>query len=156
MGKCSSSLSRLIRKKAAALFPGFLGSLRAAAAQHREQGGRCLPHHPYFLHSLQLALELDDGLPDGHTLSLVPESLEAKRALPWEKREPDASGEYYQITEPFIDRMWRWPSPPQKKKKKSCSFTCSFFFYPRILWQEHEQDCRGRGHPLQGWLRRHL
>ena len=35
------------------------------------------------------------------------ESLEAKRALPWEKREPDASGEYYQITEPFIDRMWR-------------------------------------------------
>ena len=109
---------------AAALFPGFLGSLKEeAAAQHREQGGRCLPHHPYFLHSLQLALELDDGLPDGHTLSLVPESLEAKRALPWEKREPDASGEYYQITEPFIDRMWRWPYPA------NLLLPCSFFFF---------------------------
>ena len=127
---------------AAALFPGFLGSLKEeAAAQHREQGGRCLPHHPYFLHSLQLALELDDGLPDGHTLSLVPESLEAKRALPWEKREPDASGEYYQITEPFIDRMWRWPYPANLLLP--CSFFFFFFFHPRICGRNTNRIAEG-------------
>ena len=32
---------------------------------HREEGGRCLPTQPFFIHSLQLALELDDGRPDG-------------------------------------------------------------------------------------------
>ena len=74
---------------------------------HRESGGRCLPHHPFFIHTLQLALELDDNTPEGHCLSIVPESLEAKRALPWEERGEDAAGPVYQLTEPFIEKMWR-------------------------------------------------
>ena len=68
---------------------------------------RCLPHHPFFIHTLQLALELDDNTPEGHCLSIVPESLEAKRALPWEERGEDAAGPVYQLTEPFIEKMWR-------------------------------------------------
>ena len=74
---------------------------------HRESGGRCLPHHPFFIHTLQLALELDDNTPDGHCLSIVPESLAAKRALPWEERGEDAAGTIYQLTDPFIEKMWR-------------------------------------------------
>lgn len=76
---------------------------------HREEGGRCLPHHPFFLHSLQLALELDEGRPDGHCLSLVPESLAEKQALPWKKSEGvDEWGESnWQLTDPFIKKMWR-------------------------------------------------
>jgi ectoine hydroxylase-related dioxygenase (phytanoyl-CoA dioxygenase family) len=74
---------------------------------HREQGGRCLPTQPYFMHSLQLALELDANRPDGHCLSIVPESLEAKRALKWTVAGEDVQGVRYQIVEPFIEKMWR-------------------------------------------------
>ena len=74
---------------------------------HREEGGRCLPKQPFFIHSLQLALELDANRPDGHCLSIVPESLEAKRKLKWEVSGEDAQGVRYQILEPFIQKMWR-------------------------------------------------
>lgn len=74
---------------------------------HREEGGRCLPHQPFFVHSLQLALELDDNRADGHCLSIVPESLAEKRALGWKVSGEDTQGVRYQLTEPFIDQMWR-------------------------------------------------
>jgi hypothetical protein len=74
---------------------------------HREEGGRCLPHQPFFIHSLQLALELDDNRADGHCLSIVPESLAEKRALEWEVSGEDAQGVRYQLKEPFIEQMWR-------------------------------------------------
>ena len=74
---------------------------------HREEGGRCLPHQPFFIHSLQLAVELDDNRADGHCLSIVPESLAEKRALEWEVAGEDIQGVRYQLMEPFIERMWR-------------------------------------------------
>jgi ectoine hydroxylase-related dioxygenase (phytanoyl-CoA dioxygenase family) len=74
---------------------------------HREEGGRCLPHQPFLIHSLQLALELDDNRADGHCLSIVPESLAEKRALEWEVSGEDNQGIRYQLTEPFIAQMWR-------------------------------------------------
>ena len=48
---------------------------------HREQGGTCLPSHPYFIHSLQVKCELDRCDSSSHCVSLVPESLAQKRAL---------------------------------------------------------------------------
>ena len=49
---------------------------------HREEGGLCLPQHPFFVHSLQVKVELDDCDSTTHCISTVPESLEAKRQLP--------------------------------------------------------------------------
>ena len=48
---------------------------------HREQGGTCLPAHPWFIHSLQVKVELDRCDSSSHCVSLVPESLAQKRAL---------------------------------------------------------------------------
>ncbi len=49
---------------------------------HREEGGLCLPQHPFYVHSLQVKLELDDCNSTTHCISTVPESLAEKRRLP--------------------------------------------------------------------------
>ena len=51
-------------------------------AWHRESGGLCLPDHPYFAHSVQVKIELDDLDSNSHCISIVPESLEEKKRLP--------------------------------------------------------------------------
>ena len=51
-------------------------------AWHRESGGLCLPNHPYFAHSVQVKIELDDLDSNSHCISIVPESLEEKKRLP--------------------------------------------------------------------------
>ena len=51
-------------------------------AWHRESGGLCLPDHPYFAHSVQVKIELDDLDSNSHCISIVPESLEQKKRLP--------------------------------------------------------------------------
>ena len=50
---------------------------------HREQGGLFLPSHPNCIHSMQVRVQLNDTDATGHTFSTVPESVAAKRRLPW-------------------------------------------------------------------------
>jgi hypothetical protein len=76
---------------------------------HREQGGHFLPSHPLCIHSLQIRVQLNDTDKTGHTFSTVPESVAQKKNLPWIPQ-LDKNGEptvLAQITEPFIEQMWR-------------------------------------------------
>ena len=72
---------------------------------HREQGGAFSPDHPYCCQTMMVLYYLDDCTADSHCFSVVPESLEAKKALPW--RMTDGESAHAQIDEPFIERMWR-------------------------------------------------
>ena len=75
-----------------------------AAAQHREQGGLHLPSHRLCIPSMQVRFQLDNCDSTTHTLSTVPESVEAKRALPCE---PRGAGPFSQVTGQFIVDSWR-------------------------------------------------
>ena len=70
---------------------------------HREEGGVCLPDHPYFIHSLQVKVELDECSSTTHCISTVPESVQQKQALPrqWEGR-----GSHALQGDPGTDGRW--------------------------------------------------
>ena len=72
---------------------------------HREEGGICLPSHPYFIHSLQAKLELDDCDSSSHCISIVPESLRAKQQLKWAEQESPHGGSRLMIERDF--EYWR-------------------------------------------------
>ena len=73
---------------------------------HREMGGLHLPasEDPRCIVSLQVRFQLDETTDKTHTFSTVPESVEAKRRLPYL---PRGEHGYAQITERFIVDMWR-------------------------------------------------
>ena len=73
---------------------------------HREMGGLHLPASvdPRCVVSLQCRFQLDETNNRTHTFSTVPESVEAKRRLPYL---PRGEHGYAQITERFIVDMWR-------------------------------------------------
>ena len=73
---------------------------------HREEGGSFAPHHPFCMRTCMVLYYLDDCGPDSHCFSVVPESLEAKKSLPWKMR-PDS--DRAMVDEPFNagGRMWR-------------------------------------------------
>ena len=71
---------------------------------HREQGGLHLPSHRLCIPSMQVRFQLDNCDSTTHTLSTVPESVEAKRALPCE---PRGAGPFSQVTGQFIVDSWR-------------------------------------------------
>ena len=73
---------------------------------HREMGGLHLPASvdPRCIVSLQVRFQLDETTDKTHTFSTVPESVEAKRRLPYL---PRGEHGYAQITERFIVDMWR-------------------------------------------------
>ena len=73
---------------------------------HREMGGLHLPASmdPRCVVSLQCRFQLDETTDRTHTFSTVPESVEAKRRLPYL---PRGEHGYAQITERFIVDMWR-------------------------------------------------
>ena len=73
---------------------------------HREMGGLHLPASvdPRLIVSLQVRFQLDETTDKTHTFSTVPESVEAKRRLPYL---PRGEHGYAQITERFIVDMWR-------------------------------------------------
>lgn len=79
---------------------------------HREQSGYCLPQHRHFIRTLQVTFELDDQDASTHCLSIVPESLAAKKRLQCEEVTRDGSRDW-RIVEPFTDTsragrgMWR-------------------------------------------------
>jgi hypothetical protein len=77
---------------------------------HREQGGLFAPHHPRCITSLQVRWQFSDTTPETTCISVVPESVAEKKAL---KFAPLLLGDgaphprMAQLTEPFVDTMWR-------------------------------------------------
>ena len=71
---------------------------------HREEGASFAPEHPYCLRTSMVLYYLDDCDAGSHCFSIVPESLEEKRALPY-KTDP-VSGRSI-IDDGFTARMWR-------------------------------------------------
>lgn len=77
---------------------------------HREQGGKFAPHHPRCITSLQVRWQFNDTTPETTCVSAVPESVAEKKALAWApllladgRPHPTEA----QLTEPFVDTMWR-------------------------------------------------
>ena len=77
---------------------------------HREQGGKFAPHHPRCITSLQCRWQFNDTTPETTCVSAVPESVAEKKALTWApllladgRPHPTQA----QLTEPFVDTMWR-------------------------------------------------
>ena len=77
---------------------------------HREQGGRFAPRHPRCITSVQVRWQLSDTTPDSTCISVVPESVAEKKKLAWEpmlQADGTPHPELAQLTEPFIQTMWR-------------------------------------------------
>ena len=72
---------------------------------HREGGGQFAPRHPFCMATCMVLYYLDDCSMDSHCFSVVPESLQAKRQLPWKLR---PGTDKAVIDQPFNNgRMWR-------------------------------------------------
>eukprot|EP01052_Picozoa_sp_SAG31_P043591 SAG31_NODE_7311_length_1723_cov_2.195197_2_plen_105_part_00 len=77
-------------------------------------GGLILPDDKYCCPSIQARFQLDDCDSSTHTMSTVPESVEAKRALRIEPRlDKDGSPapHYAQVSGQFIVDSWRNMAP---------------------------------------------
>jgi hypothetical protein len=77
---------------------------------HREQGGLFAPHHPRCITSLQVRWQFNDTTAMTTCVSAVPESVEEKTALAWAPllmQDGTFHQELAQLTEPFVDHMWR-------------------------------------------------
>lgn len=70
---------------------------------HREEGASIAPEHPYCMRTSMVLYYLDDCDQGSHCFSIVPESLDEKRSLPYKT---DDSGRSI-IDDGFTDRMWR-------------------------------------------------
>ena len=77
---------------------------------HREQGGLFAPHHPRCITSVQVRWQFNDTTAKTTCVSAVPESVAEKKALAWAPlllQDGAVHPELGQLTEPFVDRMWR-------------------------------------------------
>ena len=72
---------------------------------HREQGAAFAPEHPFCLGLCMVLYMLDDCDAGSHCFSVVPESLAAKKSLPYNF--PEDRKNRATVDEPFTKRMWR-------------------------------------------------